>query len=103
MDDVFPVIQGTARISSAKNLVFENLEPLTDGNLTDTIVYAGKPVMDGMNDGVVYRKEVDDSSGGWRMSHLLFLFKKMMRLADIIYIFLNTYLVDVKTRFEDLN
>ena len=29
------VIQGTARIPSAKNLVFENLEPLTHGNLID--------------------------------------------------------------------
>jgi len=33
MGDVFPVIQGTARIPSAKNLVFGNLEPLTHGNL----------------------------------------------------------------------
>lgn len=35
MGDVFPVIQGTARIPSAKNLVFGNLEPLTQGNLVD--------------------------------------------------------------------
>jgi len=35
MGDVFPVIQGTARIPSAKNLVFGNLEPLTHGNLVD--------------------------------------------------------------------
>jgi hypothetical protein len=50
-------------------------------------VYAGKPVMDGMDDDVVYRKDVDDSPEGWRMSHLLFLSKKMVRLADIIYHF----------------
>jgi len=36
MGDVFPVIQGTARIPSAKNLVFGNLEPLTHGNLVDS-------------------------------------------------------------------
>ena len=35
MGDVFPVIQGTARIPSAKNLIFGNLEPLTRGNLVD--------------------------------------------------------------------
>ncbi len=35
MGDVFPVIQGTARIPSAKNLVFGNLEPLTHGNFVD--------------------------------------------------------------------
>ena len=35
MSDVFPVIQGTARIPSAKNLVFGNLEPLTHGNFVD--------------------------------------------------------------------
>ena len=35
MGDVFPVIQGTADIPSAKNLVFANLEPLTHGNLVD--------------------------------------------------------------------
>ncbi len=35
MSDVFPVIQGTARIPSAKNLVFGNIEPLTHGNLAD--------------------------------------------------------------------
>ena len=33
--DVFPVIQGTARIPSAKNLVFGNLEPLTHGNFVN--------------------------------------------------------------------
>ncbi len=35
MGDVFPVIQGTARIPSAKNIVFGNLKPLTHGNLVD--------------------------------------------------------------------
>jgi len=35
MSDVFPIIQGNARILSAKNLVFGNLEPLTHGNLVD--------------------------------------------------------------------
>lgn len=35
MGDVFPVIQGTARIPSAKNFIFGNLEPLTDSNLVD--------------------------------------------------------------------
>ena len=35
MDDVFPVIKGDARIPSAKNLVFGNLEQLTHGNLVD--------------------------------------------------------------------
>ncbi|MCJ1402237.1 hypothetical protein MMC11_005457 [Xylographa trunciseda] len=35
MSDVFPVIQGTARIPFAKNLVFGNLEPLTYGNFVD--------------------------------------------------------------------
>lgn len=35
MSDVFPVIQGNAQIHSAKNMVFENLEPLTHGNLVD--------------------------------------------------------------------
>ena len=41
-----------------------------------------------------------DSPEGWRMSLLLFLSKKMIRLADKIYIF---WTVDVETRFEDLN
>ncbi len=35
MGDVFPVIQGTAHIPSAKNLVFGNLKPLTYGNFVD--------------------------------------------------------------------
>jgi len=35
MGDVFPVIQGTARILSAKNLVFGHLVQLTHGNLVD--------------------------------------------------------------------
>ena len=35
MSDVFPMIQGTARIPSAKNLAFGNIEPLTHGNLVD--------------------------------------------------------------------
>ena len=35
MGDVFPVIQGTASIPSAKNIVFGNLEPLTCGNFVD--------------------------------------------------------------------
>jgi hypothetical protein len=35
MGDVFPIIQGTASIPSAKNLVFGNLEPLPHGNLVD--------------------------------------------------------------------
>lgn len=35
MADVFPLIQGNARIPSAKNLVFGNLEPLTHGNFVD--------------------------------------------------------------------
>ncbi|KAL9100361.1 MAG: hypothetical protein Q9163_004252 [Psora crenata] len=35
MSDVFPLIQGTARIPSAKNMVFGNLEPLTHGNFVD--------------------------------------------------------------------
>lgn len=35
MGDVFPMIQGTAYIPSAKNLVFGNLEPFTHGNLVD--------------------------------------------------------------------
>lgn len=35
MGDVFPIMQGTARIPSAKNLGFGNLEPLTHGNLVD--------------------------------------------------------------------
>ena len=35
MGDVLPLVQGTARIPSAKNLVFGNLEPLTDSNLAD--------------------------------------------------------------------
>ena len=35
MGDVFPMIQGTAHIPSAKNLVFGNLEPFTHGNLVD--------------------------------------------------------------------
>jgi len=35
MGEVFPVIQGSARVPSAKNLVFGNLEPLTRGNLVD--------------------------------------------------------------------
>ncbi|KAL8894237.1 MAG: hypothetical protein Q9207_008530 [Kuettlingeria erythrocarpa] len=35
MGDVFPTIQGTANIPSAKSLVFGNLEPLPHGNLVD--------------------------------------------------------------------
>jgi len=35
MGNVFPVIQGTARIPSARNLVFGNLKQLTHGNLVD--------------------------------------------------------------------
>ena len=35
MNKVFPVIQGSARIPSAMNLMFGNLEPLTHGNLVD--------------------------------------------------------------------
>jgi len=35
MGDVFPAIQGTARIPSAKNLVFGNLEQLHHGNLVN--------------------------------------------------------------------
>jgi len=35
MSNVFPIIQDNARILSAKNLVFENLEPLIHGNLID--------------------------------------------------------------------
>ena len=35
MSDVFPVIQGAARILSAKNLVFGNLELLTHGSFVD--------------------------------------------------------------------
>ena len=35
MSDVFPMIQGNARIPSAKNLVFGNLEPLAHGNFVD--------------------------------------------------------------------
>lgn len=35
MSDVFLVIQSTARISFAKNLVFDNLEPLIHDNLID--------------------------------------------------------------------
>ena len=33
MSDVFPAVQGTTRIPSAKNLIFGNLEPLTHGYL----------------------------------------------------------------------
>lgn len=35
MSDVFPTIQGAARIPFAKNLAIGNLEPLTHGNLVD--------------------------------------------------------------------
>lgn len=35
MSDIFPMFQGTARIPSAKNIVFGNLEPLVDSNLVD--------------------------------------------------------------------
>ena len=35
MADVFPVIQGNARIPSAKNLIFGNFEPLTYGNFVN--------------------------------------------------------------------
>lgn len=35
MSDIFSVIQGTAHISFTKNLVFENLEPLTHSNFVD--------------------------------------------------------------------
>ena len=35
MGNVFPIIQGNARIASAKNLAFGNLEPLTHSNLVD--------------------------------------------------------------------
>ena len=35
MGNVFPVIQGSARIPSAKNINFGNLKPLTDGNFVD--------------------------------------------------------------------
>ena len=35
MGDVFPIIQGNAKIPSAKNLMFGNLKPLIHGNLVD--------------------------------------------------------------------
>ena len=35
MSTVFPVIHGNARIPSARNLVFGNLQPLTSGNFVD--------------------------------------------------------------------
>ncbi|KAL8698699.1 MAG: hypothetical protein Q9201_006434 [Fulgogasparrea decipioides] len=35
MSDVFPIIQGTAPIPSAKNLALGNFEPLTHGNFVD--------------------------------------------------------------------
>lgn len=35
MSTVFPVIQGDAHFSSARNMIFNNLKPLTDGNVVD--------------------------------------------------------------------
>ena len=36
ISSVFPIIAGDSTFSSGENLIFNNIEPLTDGSITDT-------------------------------------------------------------------